>query len=205
MDILIHPSYYPSISHFVAMIQASTITFEFDDNFQKQSNRNRTFIYGANGKQMLNIPAKRSLNDHQKYKDVKIEYDFNWRKQHFKSLESAYRTSPFFEYFEDDFRSIFEKKHDFLMDLNLEIHELVCDSFGIKLPYKKTEEYHKITTDLVDFRPLINGKKDNNQFEAYTQVFDEKYGFINNLSILDLLFNEGRYGIDYLKKQAINF
>lgn len=205
MDILIHPSYYPSISHFVAMIQAESITFEYDDNFQKQSNRNRTFIYGANGKQMLNIPVKKSLNERQKYKDVKIEYDFNWRKQHFKSLESAYRTSPFFEYFEDDFRNIFEKKHDFLMDLNLEIHELVCDCLGIKLPYKKTEEYHKTVTDLVDFRPLINGKKDNNQFDTYTQVFDEKYGFINNLSILDLLFNEGRYGIDYLKKQAINF
>ncbi|RRJ90648.1 hypothetical protein EG240_08125 [Paenimyroides tangerinum] len=205
MDILIHPSYFPSISHFVAMIQADKITFEMEDNFQKQTNRNRMYIYGANGTQLLNIPIKKGITPNQKYKDVKIEYDFNWRKQHLKSLESAYRTSPFFEYFEDDFRSLFEKKHDFLMDLNLETHQLVTDSLGIKLPFETTDEYHKQVTNLVDLRPLIDGKKDTNQFEPYTQVFEEKYGFINNLSILDLLFNEGRYGIDYLKKQAINF
>lgn len=205
MDILIHPSYFPSISHYVAMIKANKITFEMEDNFQKQTNRNRMYIYGANGTQLLNIPIKKGITQNQKYKDVKIEYDFNWRKQHFKSLESAYRTSPFFEYFEDDFRSLFEKKHDFLMDLNLETHQLVTESLGIKLQFDKTDEYHKQVTELVDLRPLIDGKKDTNQFEPYTQVFEEKYGFINNLSILDLLFNEGRYGIDYLKKQAINF
>jgi len=205
MDILIHPSYFPSISHFVAMIQADKITFEMDDNFQKQTNRNRMYIYGANGTQLLNIPIKKGLEHNQKYKDVRIEYDFNWRKQHFKSLESAYRTSPFFEYFEDDFRILYDKKFEFLLDLNLETHQLITDSLGIQLPFEKTDEYHKQVTDLTDLRPLIDGKKDTNQFEPYTQVFEEKYGFINNLSILDLLFNEGRYGIDYLKKQAINF
>lgn len=204
MDILIHPSYFASISHFAAMIQANKMTFEFEDNFQKQTNRNRMYIYGANGTQLLNIPIKKGLTPNQKYKDVKIEYDFNWRKQHLKSLESAYRTSPFFEYFEDDFRNLYEKKHEFLMDLNLETHQLVTDSLGIKLPFDVTDEYHKQVTALVDLRPLIDGKKDTNQFEPYTQVFEEKYGFINNLSILDLLFNEGRYGMDYLKKQAIN-
>jgi len=204
MNILIHPSYFPSISHFAAMLQANEINFEFEDNFQKQTNRNRMYIYGANGKQLLNIPIKKGINPNQKYKDVRIEYDFNWRKQHLKSLESAYRTSPFFEYFEDDFIALFDKKHEFLMDLNLEIHELLTDSFGIELPFKKTIEYRKEVTDLLDLRLLIDGKKDTNQLDEYPQVFEEKYGFINNLSILDLLFNEGRYGIDYLKKQAIN-
>ena len=103
MSILIHPTYFPSVSHFVAMLQADAVVFETDDNFQKQTNRNRMYIYSANGLQLLNIPVKHSKNIHQKYRDVKIENDFNWQKQHFKSLEAAYRTSPFFEYFEDEF------------------------------------------------------------------------------------------------------
>jgi len=122
MDLLIHPTYFPSISHFVAMLQADTITFEMEDNFQKQSNRNRMYIYSANGTQLLNIPIKHSNEPHQKYKEVVLETAFNWQKQHFKSLEAAYRTSPFFEYFEDDIRGIFEKEHRFMMDLNLEIY-----------------------------------------------------------------------------------
>ena len=110
MNILIYPTYFPSISHYVAMLQASTITFEVEDNFQKQTNRNRMYIYSPNGLQMLNIPIKHSKETHQKYKNIRIENDFGWQKNHFKSLEAAYRTSPFFEYFEDDFRPIFEKK-----------------------------------------------------------------------------------------------
>src|SRR5690554_232245 len=89
MDLLIHPTYFPSVSHFVAMVQADSILFETDDNFQKQTNRNRMYIYSANGMQMLNIPIKHSKDIHQKYKDLRIENAFNWQKQHFKSLEAA--------------------------------------------------------------------------------------------------------------------
>ncbi|WKW45375.1 WbqC family protein [Myroides sp. JBRI-B21084] len=203
MDILLHPTYFPSISHFVAMVQANSITFEADDNFQKQTNRNRMYIYSANGLQLLNIPVKHSKDElHQKYRDVKIENDFNWQKQHFKSLEAAYRTSPYFEYFEDDIRPLFEKKQTFLMDLNFQIHEIVTDCLGIELPFTKTKEYFK-QTSLTDFRYLANGKKDENMFETYTQVFNDKHGFLNNLSILDLLFNEGRHAVDYLKNEKI--
>lgn len=203
MSILIHPTYFPSVSHFVVMLQADDVVFEADDNFQKQTNRNRMYIYSANGLQLLNIPVKHSKEDvHQKYRDIKIENDFNWQKQHFKSLEAAYRTSPYFEFFEDDIRPIFEKKHTFLMDLNLEIHEIVTDCLGIKIPYTKTEEYFKEPSQ-TDFRYLANGKKDENVFDSYIQVFNEKHGFLNNLSILDLLFNEGRHAVDYLKKQTL--
>lgn len=203
MSILLHPTYFPSVSHFVAMLQADAVIFETDDNFQKQTNRNRMYIYSANGLQLLNIPVKHSKEDvHQKYRNIKIENDFNWQKQHFKSLEAAYRTSPYFEFFEDDIRPIFEKKHSFLMDLNLEIHEIVTDCLGIKIPYAKTEEYFKEPSQ-TDFRYLANGKKDENVFDSYIQVFNEKHGFLNNLSILDLLFNEGRHAVDYLKKQTL--
>ncbi|WP_026724842.1 WbqC family protein [Flavobacterium sasangense] len=203
MNILIHPTYFPSISHYVAMLQADSVTFEMEDNFQKQTNRNRMYIYSPNGVQMLNIPIKHSKDKHQKYKDVRIENDFGWQKNHFKSLEAAYRTSPFFEYFEDDFRPLFEKKHEFLMDLNLEIFQLVNDSLGINIQPEKTTEFFHEVSDYIDFRPLVNGKKDTTQLQEYTQVFNEKHGFINNLSILDLLFNEGRYAVDYLKNQQL--
>ena len=203
MNILIHPTYFPSISHYVAMLKAESVTFEMEDNFQKQTNRNRMYIYSPNGIQMLNIPIKHSKEKHQKYKDVRIENDFGWQKNHFKSLEAAYRTSPFFEYFEDDFRPLFEKKHEFLMDLNLETFELVNDALGVQFSIEKTDEYFHEVTNLKDFRSLANGKKDTTQIEEYTQVFNEKHGFINNLSILDLLFNEGRYAVDYLKNQQL--
>jgi len=203
MNILIHPTYFPSISHYIAMIQADSVTFEMEDNFQKQTNRNRMYIYSPNGIQLLNVPVKHSINKHQKYKDVRIENDFGWQKNHFKSLEAAYRTSPFFEYFEDDFRPLFEKKQEFLMDLNLELFELINLSLGIKIEAQKTTEYFHDVTEYIDFRSLVNGKKDTTQIEEYTQVFDDKHGFLNNLSILDLLFNEGRYAVDYLRNQQL--
>lgn len=205
MNILIHPTYFPSISHFAAMVQSDNITFEIEDNFQKQTNRNRTYIYSPNGIQLLNIPVKHSKESHQKTKDIKIETDFDWQKQHFKSLEAGYRSSPFFEFFEDDIRPIFEKKHTFLLDLNFEILTILLKCFRLKLDYTTTTEYfHEVdTTIITDFRALVNGKKDLSLFEKYTQVFDDKHGFANNLSVLDLLFNEGKYAIEYLKKQEL--
>lgn len=204
MNTLLLPTYFPSISQFMAMVQADSITFEMEDNFQKQTNRNRMYIYSPNGIQLLNIPVKHAKDErHQKTKDVRIEDAFDWQKQHFKSLEAAYRTSPFFEYFEDDLLPIFQKKHTFLMDLNFEAMQIVSDCLGFHFKYEKTSEYFRETPDFKDLRILANGKKDTSLFEPYTQVFEEKHGYLNNLSILDLLFNEGRYAMDYLKKQSL--
>ncbi len=205
MKSLLLPTYFPSISHFVAMAQSDKIVFEMEDNFQKQTNRNRTYIYSPNGIQLLNIPVKHSKEIHQKTKDVKIETDFDWQKQHFKSLEAAYRSSPFFEYFEDAIYPIFEKKHTFLLDLNFEAMNIVAKCLRMKFEYDTTNEFfRKVDSNtFLDFRTLADGKKDQSQFESYTQVFEEKHGFLNNLSILDLLFNEGRYALDYLKNQTL--
>jgi hypothetical protein len=200
-NILIYPGYFPSISHFIAIAQSDVVTFEIDDNYQKQTNRNRMFIHSPNGIQLLNIPVKHSEKPHQKTKDVKIETAFDWQKQHFKSLEAAYRTSPFFEYFEDDIVTIFEKKHEFLVDLNYQTLEIVSKCLGLEFDYNETTEYFHEVQDKIDLRKLINGKKDTSQISPYTQVFDDKNGFINNLSILDLLFNEGRHALSYLKEQ----
>ncbi|MDD5151474.1 MAG: WbqC family protein [Flavobacterium sp.] len=205
MNLLLHPTYFPSISHYVAMAQSEEIEFEIEDNFQKQTNRNRTYIYSPNGIQLLNIPVKHSGESHQKTKDIKIETDFDWQKQHFKSLEAAYRSSPFFEYFEDAIRPIFEKKHTFLLDLNFETMAIVSKCLRMKFEYKTTSEYfHEVDSNLIlDYRHLANGKKDPSEFESYTQVFGDKYGFINNLSVLDLIFNEGKFALDYLKNQKL--
>jgi hypothetical protein len=205
MKSLLLPTYFPSISHFVAMAQSETIVFEMEDNFQKQTNRNRTYIYSPNGIQLLNIPVKHSKQIHQKTKDVKIETDFDWQKQHFKSLEAGYRSSPFFEYFEDEIRPVFEKKYTFLVDLNFEAMNIVSKCLRMKFEYETTTEYFREvdSNTILDFRNLADGKKDDSKFETYTQVFEEKHGFLNNLSILDLLFNEGRYALDYLKNQKL--
>ena len=202
-NIIIHPSYFPSISHFVSIVKANIVTFEVEDNFQKQTNRNRMYIYSPNGIQLLNVPVKHNKERHQRIKEVKIENDFDWQKQHFKSLEAAYRTSPFFEYFEDDILPIFQKKHNYLMDLNMETIAIVSKCLRLEFDYDETTEYFHKVTDKVDHRNLINGKKDTSIFEPYTQVFGDKHGYLNNLSILDLLFNEGRYALDYLKKQEL--
>lgn len=202
MDILIHPTYFPSISTYIAIAKADSITLEMEDNFQKQTNRNRMYIYSANGLQLLNIPVKHLKNSHQMSKDIQLETEFDWQKQHFKSLEAAYRSSPFFEFFEDILMPVFEKDYKFLMDLNLDTMEIISKCIGLKTSFSKTEEFQK-ETDLVDFRNLAAGKKDQTQITPYTQVFGEKYGFLNNLSILDLLFNEGRYSLDYLKSQNL--
>lgn len=203
MKTLLLPTYFPSISQFAILAKSEYITFETDDNYQKQTNRNRMYIYSPNGIQMLNIPIKHTKDIHQKTIDIKLETAFDWQKQHFKSLEAAYRSSPFFEYFEDDIVPIFEKKHKFLMDLNLQTMEIVSNCLGFEFDYNETPEYFHTIEDKTDLRYLINGKKDSSLFESYTQVFGEKHGFINNLSILDLLFNEGRHALDYLKKQQL--
>jgi hypothetical protein len=203
MSVLIHPTYFPSVSHFVAMAQADSITLEMDDNFQKQTNRNRMYIYSPNGMQLLNLPVKHTKFAHQKTRDVKLETAFDWQKQHFKSLEAAYRSSPFFEYFEDAFAPIFEKRHTFLMDLNLQTMEITSKCLGMEFKYSETEEYFHDAPGFDDFRKLANGKKDAIELEPYNQVFAERHGWLNNLSILDLLCNEGRRALDYLKRQSL--
>ncbi|MBE0391029.1 WbqC family protein [Flavobacterium sp. PL002] len=205
MNTLLHPTYFPSISHFVAIAQADKVIYEIEDNFQKQTNRNRTYIYSPNGIQLLNIPVRHAKLGHQKTKDIQIDSDFDWQKQHYKSLETAYKNSPFFEFFEDDLRLIFEKKHNFLLDLNYETLDFVSKSLRKKFDFDTTTVYHhEVNLNLfLDHRNLVNGKKDTSSFAAYTQVFDDKHGFINNLSILDLLFNEGKFTVDYLKEQTL--
>ena len=122
MDILIHPNYFPNIHQFTQIIKANNILFEVSDNYQKQTFRNRTYIYGANGKLGLFIPVIHTHKKRELFKDVKISYDSNWMDLHLKSLQSAYRSSPYFEYFEDDLIKLYSEKEKFLADFNIKCY-----------------------------------------------------------------------------------
>ncbi len=205
MSTLVHPTYFPSIAHYVSFVKADTLMFEMEDNFQKQTYRNRTYIYGANGKLMFNVPVRHDKAvKNQKYKDIKIANETPWQRLHWKSLESAYRTSPYFEYYEDELRPLFEKRYESLMELNLDTIQLINECLQLEIETSKTVVYEPIVSNLQDCRKLAVVKKEPDYgFEKYTQVFDGKHGFLANLSILDLLFNEGTNALTYLEQQTI--
>lgn len=204
MHILIHPTYFPSIATFVVIAQAKRITFEMMDNFQKQTYRNRNYIYAANGKLQLSIPVIFSQKNRQHYKDVSIANDYNWQGLHWKSLESAYRTSPFFEFYADELQPLFTEPFEHILDFNLKCFEIICECLQLDLNITKTAIYDKEPKDVKEYRHLVHAKKESSyNLDSYTQVFSEKHGFISNLSILDLLFNEGPNALTYLESQQL--
>lgn len=186
------------------MLNYDAIVFEKFDNYQKQTYRNRTSIYGPNGKLDLNIPVIYSQKNRQLFQNVEIYNGEKWQLQHLKSIETAYRTSPFFEFYIDDLVQLFENTFTNLMDFNLSCLNLVIKCLELGLNYSFTENYQVDTYHNIDGRPLINARKEiPHQFERYAQVFEQKHGFISNLSILDLLFNEGPNTEIYLMAQNI--
>ena len=204
MKVLLHPTYFPSIAHFVAMIKAESIVFEVYDNYQKQTYRNRTTIFGANGTLDLNIPVHYSQKNRQLYKEVSISNIDNWQDLHLKSLESAYRASPFFEFYIDDLKPLFKTEFKYIMDFNFKCLEVIFNCLQIPFEYTTTTHFEKEPKVIVDARILANSRKEITQsFQPYAQVFDDKYGFLNNLSILDVLFNEGPNTTLYLEAQTL--
>ena len=192
MDILIHPNYFPNIHQFIQIIKANNILFEVSDNYQKQTFRNRTYIYGANGKLGLFIPVIHTHKNRELFKDVKISYESNWMDLHLKSLQSAYRSSPYFEYFEDDFIKLYSEKEKFLADFNIKCIKLISNLLDLDLDFKISNEYVEKTNDIIDLRDLSNARKEKKiETPKYIQVFESKHGYLNNLSTLDLIFSEG--------------
>ena len=202
MTQLIHPAYFPSILSFSLMTSGNKVLFEVSDFYEKQTYRNRMYIQSANAKQMLSVQVKHIHSDgKQLYKDVQISNDFDWQKLHWRSLETAYRTSPYFEFYEDDLKILFEKKYKFLVDLNLESIKVVNDLLELEMPYELTKNYQKHYENTTDLRFLKNAKKELiivNKFPQYTQMFLDRHEFMPNLSILDLLFMEGPNALSYL-------
>jgi hypothetical protein len=201
--VYIYPTFLPSIATYITMVHAPKVCFEVQDNYQKQTYRNRTFIYGANGRLGLHIPVHYSQKNRQKSSEIQIDNSSNWQTTHWKSIESAYKTSPFFEYYEDDFKPLFITPQHNLMNFNFECMLVVNQCLKLDLELFKTKEFIK-NYKADDFRFLVNARKEIAfEHQPYIQVFESKHGFIPNLSILDLIFNEGPNSLNYLKSQAV--
>lgn len=202
ISILLTTAYLAPIQYYSKLVQFDKVIIEAHENFIKQSYRNRCNIYGANGKLPLSIPIKKD-KPKTKIKDIRIDYDTNWRKLHWKSIESAYRSSPFFEFYQDDIRPFYDVKYTYLLDFNHDIQKIICEQLEIEPTVSFSEEYHtELDQSICDFRDKIHPKKkfEDSQFNPtkYTQVFQDKHGFLPNLSIIDLLFNEGPNAINVL-------
>ncbi|TDS13374.1 WbqC-like protein [Maribacter caenipelagi] len=202
---LIHPSYFPNILTF-SYIMHHPICWEVNDNYQKQTFRNRTYISNDRGKHILSIPIIHAgrANGRQKYKDVLIDNSYPWQRQHWRTLETAYRTSPFFEFYEDDIKPLYHQTYESLLDFNIKTIETIFECLQLEMPKEKTLAYEITPEDKDDFRFLISAKYTPQlNIEPYTQVFGDRHGFTPNLSILDLLFNLGPNSIAYLNHEFI--
>ena len=191
-SVLLPSAYLPPVSFFTAINNGGDVLIEQYDNYCKQTYRNRCRIATACGIQTLTIPVVKSDTPKQLMKDVRISDHGEWRHVHWNAIESAYMNSPFFMYYQDDFRPFYEKKYDFLLDFNMELTLLIMNLAGIKKELKLTESYTRATDGILDLRGLAEpgiGEPLNPQ--PYWQVFRQKYGFLPNLSSIDLLFNMG--------------
>lgn len=195
MDAGICPAYLPSITYMAWIVAHKEVVFILNNHYQKQTYRNRTEIYGANGKLKLTIPIiHNKIKKYQLDSEVEIHENSSWQKDHWKSLLSSYRSSPFFEFYGDDLYPFFHQRQEKLMDLNIALIKKIFSLLDIDIKFKKTNEVD-------EFSELLNAKpKTVYRIPEYHQVFSSKYGFINNLSVLDLIFNLGPDSHDYLKK-----
>jgi len=197
MITLLSSYYFGPVQAYAHIVKSEKVIIEQHDHYSRRTYRNRTTILVANGLMNLIIPVIKPKTK-TKTKDIRISYDTNWQKNHWKSIESAYNNSPFFEYYSDDIKHIYEKKWDFLIDLNNEALRAVTEILEVEAVIEFSKEYIPGNSpDVTDMREVILPKKDPAVFdpafhpELYRQVFSETMEFIPNLSILDLIFNKG--------------
>lgn len=196
-NILLSIACFPPVQYFTKLAGFERIYIEKHENFAKQTYRNRYKILGANGPVSLVVPVVKGRGPKIKIKDLHISYDTSWQRNHWRTIFSAYNSSPFFEFYKDDIQPFFEKQWKYLFDFNLEIIEVLCDLLEINSNIELTDDFEKIPAGTLNFREAISPKKHKSlpdkyfEPQKYTQVFSEKFEFVPNLSILDLLFNEG--------------
>lgn len=198
MNIILSSVYLGNIDYYTIINKNKNIIIDINEHFQKQSFRNRSIIHGANGVLNLIIPlVKRGVRT--KVKDVKIDNSQNWQKLHWRSIQSAYRSSPYFEYYENEFINFYKTKYNYLIDFNNQIQQSILKIMGIDVEIEMSNNY--LETNNMDYRQILHPKKkpSENYIETeYIQVFSDRNGFLPNLSIVDLLFNEGPNAINFL-------
>lgn len=208
MDIVIELPYTGSISFYLSLLQSEKIIFEKHEHYRKGSYRNRCHIQNANGLLSLSIPLVKGKNQHSPIKDVKICYEQNWQKLHWIGLTSSYRRSPYFEYYEDLIYPFYHAKIPYLIDYNEQFFEVISKIIGLSFTYSFTEKYENSEElslkKMGDFRGIHHPHKDKNKiyfsYLSYLQVFSDRMPFLENLSILDLIFNRGPKSRIYLEE-----
>jgi hypothetical protein len=196
INILLSTAYFAPIQYYTKLLSADRVYLEQFENFIKQTYRNRCVVLGGNGTIQLIVPVVKGRGTKILIKDLKISYDNDWQRNHWRTIFSAYSSSPFFEYYKDDIMPFFETKPQFLLDFNLRIHDTICELLEIENHTVLTTDFEKVPQETANLRefisPKIKTEKDASfQAQKYTQVFSDKLGFVPNLSILDLIFNEG--------------
>ena len=201
--LILSTAYLPPIEYWVSIMQHSEVLIEANENYQKQSYRNRCRIMGPNGMQDLNIPIAKSGKLKTPIAEVQIFDDGLWQKNHWKSIETAYNSSPFFLYYADYFEDLYKQKPINLFDFNMEIIKSIFEILELNQKLSYTDSFVKTYNEATDLRDLIHPKKEDlfleqSKSHPYIQVFSERHGFIPNLSILDLIFNLGPEVESYL-------
>ena len=189
-------AYLPPVSYFIVLLQSKEVWLEACENYAKQSYRNRCRIATANGIETLSIPVESNSGKKNPIRDVRISSHGNWQQTHWRAITSAYMNSPFFEYYQDDFMPFYEKKWTFLWDYNFELLTLILHLLDMSPEIKLTERYESDFFKINDIREDIHPKKEPVfEVKSYYQVFQNKFGFFQDLSIIDLLFNMGNESI----------
>ncbi|MDD4109691.1 MAG: WbqC family protein [Prolixibacteraceae bacterium] len=206
--VLLSTAYFAPVSYYSKTVLYQKVYIEKFENFIKQTYRNRCEIMGANGPVSLVVPVK-GRNTKTLIKDICISYDTPWQKTFWRTIFSAYNSSPFFEYYKDDIRPFFEREWKFLFEMNLAIHDQICNMLETENNISFTENFEAVPHDTINLREAFSPKKHktlpdkNFQPYKYTQVFSEKSEFIPDLSILDLIFNEGPNSFNILRSSII--
>jgi len=206
--VLLSTAYLAPVEYYHQMCNHPQAIIEAHCNYVKQTYRNRCVIASANGRQTLSIPVVNPDSLKCQTKDIRISEHGNWRHIHWNAIVSAYNSTPFFEYYEDDFRKFYEKPAGFLFDFNEELRELICSLLDFSPVVNYSGEYVlSPQTEVLDLREAIHPKKKPflQNFHPYYQVFETKYGFRANLSIIDLLFNMGPEAAGTVVNVKFNF
>lgn len=201
--ILLSTAYLPPINYLSRIAHADEITIEAHESYVKQTFRNRCQIYSPNGLQALIIPINKVNGNHTKTVDIQISDHSDWRSHHWKSLLTAYNSSAFFMYYKDEIWRTLQFPSTHLLKYNMHILNFLLMEIGIKKTIKISEEYVYNPPETEDLRTSINPKSKvpiNNP--KYYQLYSQKHGFLENLSILDLLFNEGPNALNYLQSMS---
>jgi hypothetical protein len=189
-SVLLSTAYLPNLHYLSQVINYDTIVIEKCENFVKQTYRNRCDIVTANGKLSLSIPLLKQA-DKELISDKKISYTEDWQKQHWRTIVSAYKNSPYFEFFEDEFKPFYENQFEFLFDYNTQLLQTVLNILRIKKQIEFTRSFDLNPTQVTDLRILSQIEKTPINTNSYYQVFADKLGFTPNVSCLDALFNVG--------------